>query len=106
MLVFIEITLNIFVLAGMVICAALIGFIPRTSRLRKAQRTIEKLEKEMLANHAEILTLQKEMSSQTVQPSRTPIVPIRENNSEPKKETLPDPAVRKKMLSGGSQTKP
>ncbi len=106
MLVFIEITLNIFVLAGMVVCAALIGFIPRSSRLRKAQRTIDRLEKEMLANHAEILALQKEMTSKTGLPSRTPIVPIRENGNEPKKETLPDPAVRKKMLSGGSSTKP
>ena len=105
MLVFIEITLNIFVLAGMIICAALIGFIPRTSRLRKAQRTIDRLEKEMLANHAVILTLQKEMSSKAAQPSRTPIVPIRENSNEPKKETLPDPAIRKKMISGGSPTK-
>lgn len=106
MLVFIEISLNIFVLGGMIICAALIGFIPRTSKLRKAQRTIDRLEKEMLANHAEILSLQKEISSKNIQPSRTPIVPIREKDNEPKKETLPDPSVRKKMLSGGSSTKP
>jgi len=106
MLVFIEITLNVFVLAGIIAGASLIGFIPRTSRLRKAQRTIDRLEKEMLANHAEILALQKELSSKTGLPSRTPIVPIRDNGSEPKKETLPDPAVRKKILSGGSSTKP
>jgi|SRR5882724_4711727 len=106
MLVFIEITLNIFVLGGVVITAALIGFIPRSSRLSKAQRTIDRLEKEMLANHAEILALQKEQSSKNSSPSRTPIVPIRENGNEPKKETLPDPGVRKKMFSGGSPTKP
>ena len=105
MLVFIEITLNIFVLVAMLIAAVLIGFMPRTARLRKAQRTIDKLEKEMLANHAEILALQKEMNTSNNQSSRTPIVPIRENGSETKKETLPDPAVRKKILSGGSPTK-
>jgi hypothetical protein len=106
MLVFIEITLNIFFLGTMIISAVLIGFIPRTARLRKARRTIERLEKEMLANHAEILTLQKELCSHANQPSRTPIVPIRENGNETKKEALPDPLVRKKILSGGSANKP
>lgn len=105
MLVFIEITVNVFVLVAMLVSAVLIGFIPRTARLRKARRTIDRLEKEMLANHAEILTLQKDMNVMTNQSSRTPIVPIRENSNETKKETLPDPAVRKKIISGGSQTK-
>ena len=106
MLVFIEITLNIFVLAGAIISATLIGFIPRTARIRKAQRTIDRLEKEMLNNHAEILSLQKELTLNANQSSRTPIVPIRENGTEPKKETSPDPLVRKKISSGGSATNP
>jgi hypothetical protein len=106
MLVFIEITLNIFVLAGAIVSAALIGFIPRSARISKAQRTIDRLEKEMLSNHAEILTLQKELTLQANQSSRTPIVPIRENGAEPKKEASPDPLVRKKISSGGSATNP
>ena len=106
MLVLIEITLNVFVLAVMLISAALIGYFPRAARIRKAQRTIDRLEKEMLANHAEILSLQKDMNVKNNQPSRTPIVPIRENSNEAKKETLPDPVVRKKLLSGGSSTNP
>jgi len=106
MLVFIEITLNIFVLAGVIASAALIGFIPRTSRMRKALRTIDRLEREMLSNHAEILSLQKELTLKANQFSRTPIVPIRGNGTEPKKEANPDPLVRKKILSGGSSNNP
>ena len=102
MLVLIEISVNVFVLVIMLASAALIGYLPRTARLRKAQRTITRLEKEMLANHAEILTLQKEMNAHNNQSSRTPIVPIRENGGETKKEALPEPAVRKKVISGGS----
>jgi len=105
MLVFIEITLNLFVFVAILIAAVLIGFMPRTARLRKAQRSIDRLEKEMLTNHAEILALQKEMNINSNQSSRTPIVPIRESGNETKKEALPDPAARKKILSGGSPTK-
>lgn len=102
MLVFIEITVNVFVLAIMLVSAALIGYLPRTARLRKSQRAIDRLEKEMMSSHAEILALQKELNLKNNQSSRTPIVPIRENGSETKKETNPDTAVRKKILSGGS----
>lgn len=104
MLVLIEITMNVFVLGALLIAAVSIGFLPRTARLRKAQRNIDRLEKEMLANHAEILALQKEMNIKNNQSSRTPIVPIRENGNETKKEATPDPVVRKKVLSGGSST--
>jgi len=106
MLALIEITLNVFVLAAMLIAAALIGFFPRAARLNKAQRTIARLEKEMLTNHAEILSLQRDMNEKNNQSSRTPIVPIRENGNETKKETLPDAAARKKILSGGSPNNP
>lgn len=104
MLVFIEITMNVFVLAALMISAAIAGFLPRRAKLNKAQRTIDRLEKEMLANHAEILALQKEMNIKSNQSSRTPIVPIRENGNETKKEASPDPVVRKKIISGGSST--
>jgi len=102
MLVLIEFSVDVSILVIMLAAAALIGYLPRTAKLRKAQRTIDRLEKEMLANHAEILSLQKEMNVRNNQSSRTPIVPIRENGGETKKETLPEPAVRKKVVSGGS----
>lgn len=106
MLAFIEITLNVFVLAGIVVTAGLIGFVGKTAKINKSRQAVERLEKEMLINHAEILRLQKELAGKEVQQSQAPIVSIRDNTTEPAKENLPDTGIRKKMLSNISKTKP
>jgi len=104
MLAFIEITLNVFVLGAIVVVAGLIGFIGKTSVINRGKQSIDRLEKEMLISHAEILRLQKELAGKEGQPSQAPIVSIRDTNTpEPSKENLPDAAMRKKLLT---KTKP
>jgi hypothetical protein len=103
MLALIEITLNVFVLGGIAIVAGLIGFVGKSAMINRSKQAVDRLEKEMLISHAEILRLQKELAGKEVQPSQAPIVSIRDNTTEPVKENLPDAAMRKKLLT---KTKP
>lgn len=97
MLALIEITLNVFTLAAIVIVAVAIGFIAKNARINSSKLAVERLEKEMLTCHAEILRLQKELTVREGQQSRAPIVPIRDNNIEPAKDGLADNGLRKKL---------
>jgi hypothetical protein len=106
MLAFIEVTLNLFVLAGILFIAAVIGFFAKNVKLSSQRLNIERLEKEMLNSHAEILRLQKELAVLDNQTSQTPIVSIRDNTSESAKENLPDAGLRKKAFSGIGKAKP
>ncbi len=106
MLAFIEVTLNVFVLAGILGAAALTGFIVKNTKVNSLRTNIERLEKEMLSNHAEILRLQKELAALDTQSSQAPIVSIRDNTSESSKENLPDAGMRKKAFSGIGKAKP
>lgn len=60
--------------------AGFLGFILRSSQLKKCRHKITSLENEMLQNHAEILNLQKEIVRlQTgIQNSKTPVVHIKD----------------------------
>jgi hypothetical protein len=106
MLAFIEVTLNLFVLAGIFFVAAIIGFFIKNIKLSSQRTNIERLEKEMLNSHAEILRLQKELADLDKQSSQAPIVSIRDNASESTKENLPDAGMRKKVFSGIGKAKP
>ncbi len=106
MLAFIEVTLNVFVLAGILAAAALTGFIVKNTKANSLRTNIERLEKEMLSNHAEILRLQKELATFDTQSSQAPIVSIRDNASESSKENLPDGGMRKKAFSGIGKANP
>jgi 5'-3' exonuclease len=106
MLAFIEVTLNLFVLGGILLAAAAFGFVIKSGKLGRQSSNIEKLEKEMLSSHAEILRLQKELAIIDNQTAQAPIVSIRDNASDSNKESLPDAAMRKKVFSGIGKAKP
>lgn len=106
MLPVIEITLNFFVFGAIVIAAGITGFILKNIRLSNTRKLVERLEKEMLGSHAEILRLQKELSDKDISQPQAPIFSIRDNiTTESSKENLPDTSVRKKMLLGAGKSK-
>jgi hypothetical protein len=59
-LLVISIKLNIFMLAGMVVFAFLLGYLVRTSMVNECKEKIFDLEKEMLRDNARILELERE----------------------------------------------
>ncbi|MEO6313408.1 MAG: hypothetical protein ABIU63_17415 [Chitinophagaceae bacterium] len=101
MLAFIELSINIIVLALIVLGAASFGFLVNAARIKKQQSAILKLEAEMLHNHAEILHLQKELSDKENLQSKTPIFSIAENASESIKEQVSSARLSKKVSGGG-----
>ena len=103
MMLVILIPVNIFLLAAMLAGAFFIGFIFRRIQLSKLNRKIDELEKEMLANHAEILQLQKEkvtLEQQLKESSKSPVIPITTIAAEESKtDKLQDVVMRKKMMA-------
>lgn len=66
--------------------SALLGFMIKNGQLAKTKSKVISLENEMLKNHAEILSLQKELAllQSAAADSRTPVVKIKENVAEEK----------------------
>lgn len=99
----IELTINILVLASIVIAAALIGFLFRAGQLSKCRNKIEELEREILSNYAEILTLEKENTSMEskLQDIQSPVIPLKMavKDETAEGEKFPDVSIRKKLLS-------
>lgn len=95
----IQVNVNIFLIVGLVLIAAIIGFMIRSSQLISLNKKITELEKEMLASHAEILQLQRDKIEilKTVTEPSIPVISITSNKEE-KPESLPDIAIRKKLL--------
>jgi hypothetical protein len=80
----IELTLNIYLLAAILLISIFLGFIVRSSQIRSLKRKIVELEKEMLSNHADILELQKAKAvlEQNLQASRIPVIPLNPTKDE------------------------
>ena len=80
----IELTVNIFVLTGIVIGSFVIGFLIRANQIRSLRRKIVELETEMLNNHADILELQrgKALLEQNLQASKIPVIPLNATKEE------------------------
>ncbi|HVY73870.1 MAG TPA: hypothetical protein VG890_03515 [Puia sp.] len=98
-----EVTLNIYLLAFIVIVAGLIGFSIRASRNLKSRAKIQELEREILQNYETILELEREtfsMESQ-IQDIKSPVIAMKSpaNNAELKStKKLPDISLRKQLL--------
>ena len=56
----IKLTLDLSIVIGISVAIFLFGFLFRSAQLKKYKKRIGELETEMMANHAEILDLQKE----------------------------------------------
>lgn len=88
----IELTLNVFLLSGIIIASFLLGFMIRRKQLGSYKKKIIELEKEMLSNYADILELQKNKAllEQNLQSSKIPVIPL-----NPAKEESADKVKRK-----------
>lgn len=99
-LLVINLEINLFVVAALMICSAIAGFSLRSTKLKKQKKRIDELEKEMLASHAEILQIQKEkidLLKMMEQPA-IPVIPLNTSKDDKAADKLPDVAARKKML--------
>ena len=74
----IEITINAFVLAGLVLASIGLGFMFRSNQVTIHKKKVVELEKEMLLNHAEILDLQQRNSALElkVRTLSIPVIPM------------------------------
>jgi hypothetical protein len=86
-MLFIPLTLDVTWLGAMIIGAFLTGFLFRSGQLKKRDRKIEELEKEMVTSHAEILELQKQkvvLEEKVRSSSSIPVIPISEKKADNK----------------------
>ncbi len=97
-----ELTLNIFILAGMLAVCLFAGYGLKNRQLSKARFRIIELEKEMLSNYAEILELQKEYISMEMRlrELQIPVIPMKTvvNNDVLENDKFADVTMRKKLL--------
>ncbi len=88
----IKLTLDLPVLIGITAVAFSLGFMLQGAQLRKQKKRVGELEKEMMANHAEILELQQEklqLEEKLKGTSNIPVIPITAKE-EKKSEKLQD----------------
>ena len=96
----IQVTLNVFFIAGLFALSFVVGFLLRGSRVMSLKSKVAELEKEILTSHAEILQVQREkielMQSMNVPP--IPVIPLNPSKEEKSAEVNPDVSARKKLL--------
>ncbi len=99
----IEVSINIFVLALIILTSGWIGYSLRGRQVTKARMQIEALQREILRNHAEILELERENVNIEIrlQDIKSPVIPIKTAIREEQEvnEKTPDISLRKKLLS-------
>ncbi len=91
---------NLIWILPLCLATALVGFLFRSNQLGKLARRIKELEREMLQNHADILSLQRENTelSDKLKNNTVPVIPITGTGKESTSEPLPDVSARKKLL--------
>jgi hypothetical protein len=98
-----EVTINVFVFALVLLAAAIVGYCLRSRQMMKSIAKIEQLEREVLSNYAQILDLEKENTilESKIQDIKIPVIPmkatIRDEQEVNKK--IPDITLRKQLLS-------
>ena len=92
----IELTLDVFVLSGIVLVFFFLGFMIRRKQIKRLRKKIFELEKEMLSNHADILELQKSKAllEQNLHASKIPVIPLNPSKDEGG-DKLSDKTLRK-----------
>ena len=80
----IEVSVNIFLLAGIILICLAGGFLFRSEQIRKLRKKVVELETEMLNNHADILQLQKDkaLMEQKMKESKIPVIPLNKTKSD------------------------
>jgi hypothetical protein len=76
-----DLSIDIYVLAGLMALAMLAGFLLRSHQLAKKKRRIGELEHEMIQAHAELLEIQKDYCELElkVKQEDSPVIPIMKN---------------------------
>jgi len=99
----IEVSINVFVFALIILAAVFAGFSLRGKQVAKVRLKVEQLQREILHNHAEILALEKENINieSRMQDIQRPVIPIKTAIKEEQEENekFPDVSLRKKLLS-------
>ena len=96
---------NLILTVPVCIGCGIAGYAMRSVMIRKMRKRVQELEAEMLQNHAEILSLQKENTQLTdkLKNNPVPVIPITGNAKENPTENLPDVTARKKMFSSSGK---
>ena len=96
-------SVNIFLLGGLLIAAFLFGFMIRSFRIKSLRKKVSELEAEMLGNHADILEMQKErvlLEQKLIDTlSEIPVIPMKGTKEKDENADVPDISVRKKLLT-------
>jgi hypothetical protein len=76
-----DLSIDIYILAALLVLAMLAGFLMRSRQLAKKRRQIVELEHEMIQAHAELLETQKEYCEleSKVKAVDSPVIPIMKN---------------------------
>jgi hypothetical protein len=99
-----EVTLNIYLLASIVILAGIVGFSFRARLIMKRRAKIHELEREILNNYERILELERETYNMEVQMQdiKSPVIAMKASvvNEELRtSKKVPDISLRKQLLS-------
>lgn len=101
-----EVTLNIYLLASVLILSAFVGFAFRAKIILKYRAKIEELEREILNNYAHILELEREtLHMETkIQDIKSPVITMKTPGKEVEvaSQKVPDISLRKQLLSKGN----
>jgi hypothetical protein len=97
-------SVNIFLLGGLLLGSFLIGLFIRSSRIKSLRIKVSDLESEVRGNHADILEMQKErvqLEQKLIDTlSEIPVIPIKGSKEKDDKNTdVPDISLRKKLLT-------
>jgi hypothetical protein len=94
----ITLSIEVSMLAGIIAIAFATGFLLRRLQVRKQKSRVSELEKEMIASHAEILELQRDillLEEKLKGTSNIPVIPITAKE-EKKADKMQDKSVGKK----------
>jgi cell division protein FtsB len=99
-----EVTLNIYLLASIVVIAMLVGFSFRARMIIRSRAKIEELEREILSNYEQILELERETLNMEAQMRdiKSPVIAMKPSaTTEELRSTkkTPDISLRKALLS-------
>lgn len=96
-------SVNIFLLGGLLIVSFIVGFIFRSFRIKNLRNKVSELEAEVLSNHADILEMHKErvlLEQKLIDTlSEIPVIPMKGTKEKEENTDVPDISLRKKMLT-------
>jgi hypothetical protein len=104
-------SVNIFLLGGLLIASFIIGLILRGSPTKSLRKKIAELEGEVRSNHADILEMQKErvlLEQKLIDTlSEIPVIPMKgvKEKDEKNSDAVTDMSLRKKLLTKQSADK-